>query len=106
MTGDPKFPLPEKSGRDVTAEFMQGGIEFMESYDSESLRQEPRLEIHMDLTGIADRNEFVSLARRAKAFLETIQSGQEREASIRCTKDQQKWEHNVFNSGVRWEKAD
>ena len=104
MNGEPKFPSQENQGRDVTAEFMQGAIEFMK-FEAEFLREEPMLEIQLDLTGITDQHEFVILARRAKAFLEAGKRGQQREASIRCTPEQKKWEYNVFASGVKWEKA-
>jgi hypothetical protein len=104
--GEPKFPSPEKRGRDVTSEFMQGAREFMEFYDSESLRSEPYLEINMDLAGITDPHEFAESARRAKAFLDEQPRGQRRDASIRCAPGQKRWEYNVFASGVRWENAE
>jgi hypothetical protein len=104
MVGEPKFPLPEKQGCDVTSRFMED--RYGSFLHEEPFRSEPLLEIHLDLTGITDRHEFEILARKAKAFLESEQRGQEREASIRCTPEQKKWEYNVFASGVRFEKAD
>lgn len=59
----------------------------------------------MDLSAILDQREFVQLARRAKAFLETKHSDQRREATIHCTKNQMTWERNVFGSGVTWEEV-
>jgi hypothetical protein len=102
---DPQFPRPEIFGKDVTAEFMRGPLEFLE-LESGPFKKEPKLEIHVDLTGIADQQEFVSQARRVKAFREEMRLGQARIASIRCTAEQQMWEANVFNSGVAWEKAE
>jgi len=90
----------ENSGQDVTAEFMKGTRSFriIES----SLLKEPSLKLELDLTTVTDRMEFILLARRAKAFVDTKPSGQERTASIRCTKEQMWWDANAFASGVEW----
>lgn len=97
----------EKQSRDVTAEFMNPDVNFSFHSFLRSVRSEPLLEIHADLTEIEDQTKFVFIARRAKAFLEaTKPEGQQRNATIRCTKSQMMWEPNVFSSGVEWEKAE
>ena len=104
---DPEFPSQEKIGVDVSAEFMNKSEDFDFFSFANSLKSEPSLEINLDLTGVNDRNKFVALARKAKAFLEvTRPAEQTRQASIRCTVEQKSWERNVFGSGVRWEKAE
>mgnify|MGYP001589439271 CR=1 FL=1 len=70
------------------------------------LRKEPVLKIFVDLSQMEDRQDFVEIARRLKAFLEIKPQGQKRFATIRAKKIQVAWEPNVFSSGVVWDQAD
>jgi hypothetical protein len=68
-------------------------------------RKESALKISVDFSSIENQDEFVGLARRLKAFLETAQ-GQKRYATIRAKQGQVSWEPNVFSSGVKFERVD
>ncbi|MFA6269919.1 MAG: hypothetical protein WC657_01785 [Candidatus Paceibacterota bacterium] len=95
----------EKHGKDITSEFINTNPDFDFHSFLHSVRQEPILEIRLDLTN-TNKSDFVILARRAKAFLEaTKPQGQKRNASIKCTKEQKTWEYNVFASGVDWTES-
>jgi len=102
---EPITNVLEKHGKDITSEFINTNPDFDFNSFLRSVRSEPLLEIHLDLINY-DRNDFVNLSRKAKAFLEaTKPQGQERNASIKCTKEQKAWEFNVFGSGVTWIEA-
>jgi hypothetical protein len=94
----------ENLGRDVSAEFMDGASSFNRFINT--LSNELSLKIELDLANLTDRMEFILLARRAKGFLEIKPLEQSREASIRCTKEQMRWDSNAFASGVEWLDSD
>lgn len=88
----------EIASKDITAEFEQ--MDAMEFQDFlRNLRKEPVLSIITDW-------KDVWKARRLKAFLESIEPGQKRTATIRATKEQHDQEMNVFASGVKWIKIE
>jgi hypothetical protein len=102
-----KLTSKETAAKDITPEFLNQNESFSFSSFLRTMKEEPLLEIRADLTKITDQQEFISMARKAKAFLEAAKpEGQERKASIRCSKPQMTWEKNVFSSGVQWEEAE
>ena len=98
--------LQEKQGRDVIAEFMSQDENFNFGSFLRTVRSEPFLDVNADLIDTTNQQEFVYIARRAKAFLQAKPEGQERKVSIRCTESQMMWEPNVFSSGVKWQKVE
>ena len=91
--------------RDISEQFRDMSvIEFLEFLHT--LRNEPILIINADFSDISDKYAFQTKAQRLKAFLESANRGQKRNASIRCRKEQVMWEPNVFNSGVKKDLVD
>lgn len=103
MEGKHNESMPQEV--DLSQEFIT--LEVMEFLEKEhQLRKVPVLSINVDLSDIEDKNEFISRARRLKAFLESNNKGQERNVTVRAKREQKQWEVNAFMSGVKFEPID
>jgi hypothetical protein len=86
---------------DVSDDFLnQKSWEFLDRL--RELRKASALKIDVDLSAIEDKDRFVGLARRLKAFVEDARNGQQRAATVHGRREQISWEPNVFCSGVEF----
>lgn len=89
----------ERAPRDVSREFLSMRYSQFEDFVRKECQNDKAISICFDWVD-------VSMAIRAKAFLEDSSIEKEKFATIRATQEQHDQEMNVFASGVKWEKVE